>query len=245
MARARRRRGRRGRLAPAPLAPALVTVALLGGMLLGGCSGDSSSASSPRALRLERADLAAAAQALQTAAPQVRTEVSATKAAWPLIANGLPADVRSVSGTRALAQATQAAGALKLPALFGEQRARTLTAPAAQLAGLLRSYVLLSTRGWRLLSFSLAQIAAGADGPAAARAARFARENAGLYIESIYDGHFTLAQIGKKLRAAYGKLGGAGAFGSALTPAQVDSLAGAYSEESDRLHPHVAARIGS
>ena len=40
--------------------------------------------------------------------------------------------------------------------------------------------------------------------------ARFARENVALYIESVYDGHFDLAQIGKKLPAAYRTLGGAG-----------------------------------
>ena len=89
--------------------------------------------------------------------------------------------------------------------LFGEAQARTLTGPASQLAGLFRSYALLSARGWKLLDAGLAQIESGS--PASAR---FARENAPLYIESIYDGHFTLAQIGKKLLAAYGKLGGAG-----------------------------------
>ena len=86
----------------------------------------------------------------------------------------------------------------------------------------------------------MAQIESGT--PASAR---FARENAPLYIESIYDAHFTLAQIGKKLLAAYDKLGGAEAFGAALTQAEVDALARTYSEANDRLHPHVAVRIGS
>ena len=46
-----------------------------------------------------------------------------------------------------------------------------------------------------------------------------------LYIESVYDGHFALAQIGKQLAAGYAKLGGATAFGRSLTPAQVQQLA--------------------
>ncbi len=66
-----------------------------------------------------------------------------------------------------------------------------------------------------------------------------------MYIESIYDAHFTLAQIGKKLLAGYEKLGGASDFGTALTQAEVNALAGAYSEASDRLHPHVGVRLGS
>ncbi len=80
---------------------------------------------------------------------------------------------------------------------------------------------------------------------AALAAARFARDNVALYIESIYDGHFDLAQIGKKLSAGYAKLGGAAAFGNTLTPAEVSSLADAYSEASARLHPHVGVRLGS
>ena len=76
-------------------------------------------------------------------------------------------------------------------------------------------------------------------------AARFARENAALYIESVYDGHFSLAQIGKKLLDGYRKLGGPAAFGTALTQQEVDALAHAYSEDADRLHPHVTARLGS
>ena len=103
----------------------------------------------------------------------------------------------------------------------------------------MRSYALLCARGWKLLLASLAQIESGT--PAAAR---FARANAPLYIESVYDAHFTLAQIGKKLLAGYDKLGGPRAFGAALTKAEVDGLAGAYSEASDRLHPHVGVRLG-
>lgn len=104
----------------------------------------------------------------------------------------------------------------------------------------MRSYALLSQRGWKLLDAALRQIESSS--PATAR---FARENAPLYIESVYDAHFTLAQIGKKLLAGYEKLGGARAFGAALTQAEVTALAQAYSEAEDRLHPHVGVRLGS
>ena len=89
----------------------------------------------------------------------------------------------------------------------------------------------------------LAAIAADEHGPPSA--ARFARANVGLYIESVYDGHFTLAQIGKQLLAGYGELGGPSAFGSLLSAAEVDALAQTYSEANDRLHPHVGVRLGS
>jgi hypothetical protein len=209
-------------------------------VLLAGCGGATSKAATPAAQKLEREDLAAVSRALQSVQAPVSREVSATKAAWRLIANGLPADVSAVSSSLAAARAAASAARLPIPALFSEAQARTLTGPASQLAGLYRSYALLSTRGWKLLYASLAQIESGT--PAAAR---FARANAALYIESIYDAHFTLAQIGKKLTAGYEKLGGAKDFGAALTPAQVEALAHAYSEASDRLHPHVAARLGS
>jgi hypothetical protein len=208
-------------------------------LALAGCGGTSRQ-STPAALKLQREDLAATSRALKSATGPVGSEVAATKAAWPLIADGLPADARGLAGSPRIAAATAAAARLRMPVLFGEAQARSLTGPASQLAGLFRSYALLSARGWRLLGAQLTQIGAGT--PAAAR---FARENAPIYIESIYDGHFTLAQIGKKLRAAYDKLGGPAAFGATLTQGEVDALARNYSEASDRLHPHVAVRIGS
>jgi hypothetical protein len=230
---------RRTRRARAPAVAGGVALALALAFALAGC-GSASRQSTPAALKLQREDLATASRALKRAAQPAAREVAATKAAWPLIANGLPADVSSVSDAPAFGRATLAAARLRMPVLFGEAQARSLAGPAAQLAGLFRSYVLLSARGWKLLGAQLAQIESGS--PAAAR---FASENAPLYIESIYDGHFTLAQIGKKLLAAYDKLGGAAAFGAALTRAEVDALARAYSEDSDRLHPHVAVRVGS
>ena len=170
----------------------------------------------------------------------VSGEVAATKAAWPLIANGLPHDVGAVSSSAATVRAAASAARLPLPELFSEANARSLTGPAAQIAGLYRSYALLSEHGWKLLFASLSAIESGT--PAAAR---FARANAALYIESIYDAHFTLAQLGKKLLAGYEKLGGSAAFGASLSDGEVAALARAYSEARDRLHPHVAARLGA
>jgi hypothetical protein len=204
-----------------------------------GCGGTSGH-SAPVASKLEREDLVAVSRALKSIEAPVAGEVGATKAAWPLIANGLPADTRTVSGAPAAAKAAQAAAQLKVPALLSEARTGILTGPAAQLGGLVRSYMLLSSRGWKLLNSSIEEIQAGP--PARAR---FARENSPLYIESIYDGHFTLAQIGKQLTAAYTKLGGPAAFGASLSQAEIEALAQTYSEENDRLHPHVGARLGS
>jgi hypothetical protein len=214
-------------------------LACLAAATLTACGG-ASRASSPAGLKLQREDLVAVSRALQRIEAPVAPEVSATKAAWPLIAHGLPGEIAAVSRSPQLQAAVASAARLRLPPLFGEAHARTLTGPAAQISGLVRSYALLSARGWKLLDATLAQVET-----ASAANARFARANAPLYIASIYDAHFVLAQVGKKLRAGYEELGGATAFGDALTQAEVSSLAQAYSEERDRLHPHVTARLGS
>jgi hypothetical protein len=168
-----------------------------------GCGGSTSKQSTPAALKLEREDLLAVSKALAQAQPSIASEVAATKAVWPRVSSApvaaAPVAAASVvsssrSGEHRVERLTQ----LAIPALFGEAQARSLTGPASQIAGLFRSSVLLSTRGWRMLIASSKQIASGP--PAAAR---FASENAGLSVESIYDGHFALAQIGKKLLAGY------------------------------------------
>ena len=181
----------------------------------------------------------AVSHALQRVQPAVAAEVAATKAAWPLVANGLPRDTRTIVRPPIRA-ATETAAKLEVPALFREAEAVTLTGPAAALAGLFRSYSTLAARGWQLIGTAIDQIE-----HASARTARFARANVALYIESVYDGHFNLSQIGKSLVSAYRKLGGEGAFGRALTHSEVDALARAYSEKADRLHPHVGVRLGS
>jgi hypothetical protein len=202
--------------------------------------GSKGKSATPAALKLQREDLVAVSRALKEVQAPIAREVTSTKAAWPLIANGLPAEITSVSRSAQAQAAAASAARLRLPAVLGEAQARTLTGPASQISGLVRSYALLGARGWKLLDASFSQIESASPANA-----RFARKNAPLYIESIYDAHFALAQIGKKLLAGYEKLGGAGDFGAALTQAEVTALAAAYSEASDRLHPHVGVRLGS
>jgi hypothetical protein len=202
-----------------------------------GCGGGHEE-TTPAALSLQRRDLAAVSRALTASEGSAGREVAATKAAWPLIANGLPADTRALSGPAAAAAAS--AERVPLPALFREATAASLTGPASGLAGLFRTYTGLTTRGWQLIGASIEQIQKGSP-----TSARFARENVALYIESVYDAHFALAQIGKQLTHAYTMLGGPAAFVGSLSQAEVNALAQAYSEASDRLHPHTGVSLGS
>ena len=202
-----------------------------------GCGGGEDESQVAR--RLQREDLIAVSTALAQIEAPISRELSAAKAAWPGIANGLPGAVSPALHAR-LAAAAAAAGALRLPMLLQGAQAVSLTGPAAQIASLVRSYTLLSTRGWSQILAALAQIRRGT-----AAQARFARANIALYIGSVYDGHFTLAQVGRKLLEGYRKLGGARAFSHALTEERVQALARASSEASARLHPHVGVRLGS
>jgi hypothetical protein len=171
-------------------------------------------------------------------APAV-AEVAAARQTWRVVADGLPRAL-TPGAIGAIETAAARASAIRVPGLLEPLRATSLTGPAADIAGLFGNYALLAGRGWRLIAAAAGVIQHGA-GPAA----RFARENVALYIESVYDGHFSLAQIGKKLLSGYRALGGAGAFAGALTPARVSALASTYSEANDRLHPHVGVRLGS
>jgi hypothetical protein len=123
---------------------------------------------------------------------------------------------------------------------MGETQARSLTGPAAGIAGLFRTFDGLTERGWTLVAAAGEEIDSG---PAVA--ARFARANVALYIDSVYDGHFDAALVGKSLLAGYKKLGGAPAFGATLTQAEVSALAGVYSPASERLYPHAGVKLGS
>jgi len=212
--------------------------ALLIGLALASASGCAGPAPSPTALRLEREDLIALVRALQSAEPSVHSEVLDSKTAWPLVVNGLPAH-GALARAPVRAVAAAAAG-IAVPALLQEDEAGALTGPAATISGLFHGFFELSERGWQLIDGAIAQVEHGSGA-----GARFARANVALYIESVYDGHFSLAQIGKQLLAAYRKLGGPVAFGHALTPDEVNDLAGAYSEASVRLHPHVGVKLGS
>ncbi len=206
-------------------------------LALAGCGSSRKAAQEEQ--RLERADLAAVAHSLISQRASVDAEVAATKAAWPLIAGGLPKDTSTISRP-ALRTATQRAAALTLPQLFSEVQARSLTGSASSLAGTFRTFSILAVRGWRMIG---AAVEAVEHGPPVA--ARFARANVALYIESVYDAHFDLAQIGKQMPIDYERLGGSGAFGALLTPAEVGELADSYSEANDRLFPRARVKLGS
>jgi hypothetical protein len=169
----------------------------------------------------------------------VRSEVAATKAAWPLVVNGLPTDVGTIPQT-AIRAAVQRATALVLPTVFDENEAAAITGPSSAIGSTFRAFNLLAGRGWRLIGAATEAAEHGSP-----TAARFARANVALYIESVYDAHYGLGQIGKRLLAGYKALGGPAAFGASLTQADVDALADDYSEADNRLRPHAGVRLGS
>ncbi len=207
--------------------------------VLAGCGGARSSASTPAAERLQREDLVAVSHGLRQAERSVGREMAAARTAWPLVANGLPAKIPP--GVRpAVSAASAAARGIVVMPLMSETQARSLTGPAAGIAGLFGTFDGLTERGWTLTGAASEEIESGSP-----TAARFARANAALYIDSVYDGHFDAALIGKSLLAGYTSLGGASAFGGAFTQAEVDALAGTYSPATERLHPHPGVKLGS
>ncbi len=219
--------------------PALLLL-LSGALIAAGCGGGTATtSSSPAALRLQREDLIAVSHALQSLEQPISREVAATKTAWPLVANGLHPGTLAAAGPPITA-AAESAARIKPPGLLEEAQAASLTGPASELAALFSSFNGLTSRGWQLILAAIHSIERGSP-----QGARFARENVALYIDSVYDGHFSLAQIGKKLLNSYRMLGGQAAFGTALSQAEVDALANTYSEAADRLHPHVGVRLGS
>jgi hypothetical protein len=226
-----------GRLRRAALLLASGAAVVSGALGASGCG--ASSHATEVGLRLQREDLIAAAQALERASGEVAAEAAATKAAWPLVANGVAPGLGAADEAKIVA-AGRAAAALKLPTVFGELQAARLTGPASSIAGVFRSFAGLSDRGWQMIQYSLKTERGGAGA-----AASFARRNVALYIESVYDAHFGLAQIGKKMLAGWEKLGGTGAFGGSLPRAEVERLAGMYSEAHYRLHPHDGVKLGS
>jgi len=193
----------------------------------------------PGEAKLENEDFVAVTAALAAAAPQVQAEVAAAKAAWPAILDG--ARRRPGPATRAKVRlAAERAAQVRLPALFTEEGATQLTGPATRLAGRFRSFQTLSARSWQLLDSYLEQIEHGSRSEA-----RFARRNLPLYVESIYDAHFSLAELGKQMQDGYKTLGGAKTFGGSLTPSQLRQLVDTYSKERDELSPKEQVKLGS
>lgn len=160
----------------------------------------------------------------------VRREISASRAVWPAIANGLPV---TLSGSLKSAVAKASAAARALPEPWFVAHSNGLTGPASGIAGLYESYSQLAYKGWRLTKTGITAILGGTP-----VAASFARANSSLYIDAIYDGHFDLSLLGKSLLNGYEKLGGAAAFGANLSPAEVAALAAVYSIPGVRLEPH-------
>lgn len=199
--------------------------------LAGGCAGGSTTGAASQAeLTLQRRQLTAVVEGLRLVAPAVRREVGAARGVWPSLAAGLPS--RSGTSLRARTERCAAlAGEVPEPSFMSE--ASKLTGPAAGIAGLYEAFARLSERGWRLTGNATATVLSGP--PAAAR---FARQNAPLYIDAIYDGHYDLSLLGKSLAKGYERLGGPQAFGARLSQATVDSLLRTYSIAAVRLAPH-------
>jgi hypothetical protein len=181
---------------------------------------------------LERSQFVQVSSGLQAAKGAVRAEVSASRGVWPAIASGLPS-APSPALRGAVAKASARASLIPAPSFLAEPR--SLTGPAAGIAGLYESYERLTPRSWRLV---LAAVDAIVTGPPVA--ARYSRTNSSFYIDAIYDGHFNLSLIGKSLTAGYEKLGGASAFGARLPASRLTALAAAYSIPAVRLEPHPA-----
>lgn len=177
----------------------------------------------------DRAQLALVSKELYAIEGQVNREVAASKAAWPLIASGLPAKVdRHLLS--AVSTASAAASALPSPKFL--KFIHELTGPAARIAHAYLGFMLLSSHGWAHVLATAEAISKGQS------AATFDRATSGLYIDSIYNGSFTLSLIGEKVFNSYERLGETTEFGSALTPSEVQSLESELSPEADVLSPH-------
>jgi hypothetical protein len=211
----------------------------------GGCGGGSSAstANSTSAsantveLHVERADLVIASRELARAEGSFRDEAAVARRAWPYIAHGLPS---RVSPTAKLAVAAAAASVVRMAQPPFTAKANELTGPASGIAALARSFRGLAQHGWTLVDAAIT----GVERASPANA-RFLRANAGLYVGSIYDGHYALAAIGHTLQKAYVKLGGPSAFGATLTQSEIDGLQRAYSPGALRLEPAPPKSLGA
>jgi hypothetical protein len=230
--------GATDRLARTRAAATLASCVVAAAVALSGC-GSGESRISRREYALERAQFAQVADELREVQRAVHHEVATSRAVWPLIYNGLPKrmSARLQQGVKA---ASDVARALPAPRFMARQA--TLTGPASGIAGLYEDYDRLVERGWRLTETGVSGIVSGP-----VSVARFVRANSSLYIDAIYDGHFDLSLIGKKLLDGYKKIAqlgrqrkfaGLADIGSVLTQRQADALAAAYSIPAVRLEPH-------
>jgi hypothetical protein len=215
----------------------LLLAGALAATVLSGCGSHTKPTTAE--LTLERADLVAVIHGLQALEGPLASAMSASRIAWPYVVNGLSRDPAKLGVAQVTAAAT-AAAAIRVPAVLGETDTAELTGPASPIAGTFRTFIGLLPRGWKLIEGSIAEIQGGR--PAAAQ---FARETVALYIESVYDGLFSLGQIGKKVTEGFKQLGGASAFAGSLSEAEAQALAKVYSEASFRLQPHAGVKLGS
>lgn len=131
----------------------------------------------PAALRVERADLVQLAHTLLRLRRPTTAEVAAARVPWPTLAGGLPRAAAPPLRVE-VATAERHAAALTLPAEVTTEG--SLTGPAAELAGMLKSYVRLTQRGWRYLATALdAGSATSSTRAAATQLRRSARGAAG------------------------------------------------------------------
>ncbi len=228
-----------GAFAVLPRAVLRAALPLLGGaaVLLAGCG--SGTKATPAGKQLQREYLVAVAHQLAASQPEVDAEVAATMAAWPYVLHGLPPHPGILAQT-AIAKAARVSESLKLPALFEEKRAESITGPGNPIANDFRVFDKLSRIGWQMIQYAVEQLRTGT--PAAAR---FAAATSPLYIDSVYDAHFGLAQIGKNLLKGYEQLEGPEEFHGTLTQAEVNRLALLYSETRYRLNPRPTVKLGS
>lgn len=212
-----------------PIVAAIAAIGALTALLAILLSGPESH--TPLELKLQRSQLALVSAQLGALEQPLQREVIATRAVWHSIAKGLPAH----PGPRLAAQisaAHAAAEALPAPA-FLEYRHK-LIGPAWRISTLFQEFELLAKHGWAHVDQATGALR---HGPAAA--ASFERANTGLYIDSIYDGHFDASLIGERVLNSYKRLGEQRAFGSSLTPAAVRSISLSYSPKAMRLTPHL------
>lgn len=192
----------------------------------------SASAAVPRRLRLERTDFAVVARGLVRAEPSIQREILAAKAAWPGIVQGLPQQVSA--GSRALMLAAlQRTEQIATPSFISY--AGQLTGESAAIAGLLLSYEQLAQRGWTMTLAAAQHLSGRSALPAATLG--FLRTNAALYIGCVYDAHYNLSTIGKRMGEAYAQLGGAQGFAGLLPASLMAHINSFYSPAVAKLAP--------
>lgn len=223
-----RRRGGR-LLSPLAIAIAVAALVALGAILAVTLSRGESH--SPLELRLQRTHLALVAHQLLALEGPVQREAAAARIAWPSLAKGMPSRPDAHLAT-AVAAASAAAEAIPTPPFLAIRH--ELTGPATRVATLFHDFQLLVQQGWSHSSQTIGSLRGGE-----AAVARFERSNAGLYVDSVYDGNFDASLIGERVLHSYERLGAARAFGVSLTASQVRSIVAVYSPRTCRLVPHL------